>query len=210
MKVILITNSNLGKIGDVVEVKNGYGKNYLIPNKKAIFFTDANNAKFVKQREEFEKVNQDKVKEATAAQSKLKDKTITIIENASDDGRLYGSINRKIIAKAINEFAAIETIIPEDINLKNPIKEIGVYDLLIAPCDEVSFAVSLVVSRNESEVKSLIEKAKAAIAEEKAKEKQEKEEKVKKVEAKKEEVSEESAPEPKSESAEEVAQEAQS
>lgn len=183
MKIILIANSSLGKIGDVVEVKNGYGKNYLIPNKKAIFFTQANNAKFVKQREEFEKINQEKIHQANIASSKLQGKTIAIIENASDDGRLYGSINRKIIAKTINEFAAIQTILPEDINLKSPIKEIGVYQLLLAPCDEVSFEVSLVVSRSESEVKSLIEKVQAAAEQEKERQKKERQEVSRKVEA---------------------------
>jgi large subunit ribosomal protein L9 len=197
MKIILISAiSNLGKIGDVVEVKNGYAKNFLIPNKKAICFTANNHKVFESKRHEFEQENQKNISSAEKIKEKIAGKDIIIIENASDDGRLYGSVTSALIAAKINETAGVDSIVRTDIFLKKPIKEIGLYEIKVTPHSEVAFDVRLIVSRSESEISALLKAekkgAKSEAKEEGAEvvEKTEKHKRKKKAEAKAEEVAE--------------------
>lgn len=187
MKIILTARvSGLGKVGDVVEVKNGYAKNFLIPMKRAICMTKNNQRLFEAQKEHYEKANDSSLKTAEEAKNKLLAKNIVIIENASDDGRLYGSVNTSSIAAKINEALGSEIVEKTDVILAKPIKDIGVYNVKLDLHSDLVFGVKLVVSRSESEVEALVkadEKAKkdAQIAQ------NQKEEKVK---AKKEEAQE--------------------
>ena len=104
MKIILITSvAKLGKIGDIVEVKDGYAKNFLIPGNKAICFSENNAKIFEDKKQEFEKLNQDSIDNASKVKEAVAKKDIIIIENASDDGRLYGSVSAAVIANKINE-----------------------------------------------------------------------------------------------------------
>lgn len=163
MKIILISAvSNLGKIGEVVEVKNGYAKNFLIPNKKAICFTVNNYKIFESKKHEFEQENQKNLEGASSVKDKIAGKDVIIIENASDDGRLYGSVNSAIIATKINEIVGGKFISRTDIFLKKPIKEIGIYSIKLTPHSEVSFDVRLIVSRSESEIAALLKAEKKA------------------------------------------------
>jgi large subunit ribosomal protein L9 len=157
MKIILIAAvSNLGKIGDVLEVKSGYAKNFLIPSKKAICFTANNYKIFETKKHEFEQANLKNLSVAEKVQSKISGKDIVIIENASDDGRLYGSVNSAVIASKINEIIGDKLISRADIFLKKPIKEIGLYDVKLNLHSEVSFDVRLIVTRSESEIEALL------------------------------------------------------
>ncbi len=157
MKIILITAvSNLGKIGDIIEVKNGYAKNFLIPNKKAICFTENNYKIFESKKQEFEQNNQENLSLAEKVQAKIAGKEIIIIENASDDGRLYGSVNSSVIATKINKIVGEKSVIRSDIFLKKPIKEVGIYDVKLNLHSEVSFEIRLVVTRSESEAEALL------------------------------------------------------
>lgn len=157
MKVILITAvSSLGKIGDVVEVKNGYAKNFLIPSKKAICFTPNNNKIFETRKHEFEQANLKNLDVAGKVKAKIAGKDVVIIENASDDGRLYGSVSSAIIAAKINEIIAEKLVSRADIFLKKPIKEIGVYEVRINLHSESVFDVRLIVTRSESEIEALL------------------------------------------------------
>ena len=157
MKIILIVAvSNLGKIGDIVEVKSGYAKNFLIPNKRAICFTPNNYKIFEAKKDEFEKANQNNLGVAAKAQEQVAGKDIIIIQSASDDGRLYGSVNSALIATKINETIGQKVLSRSDIFLQKPIKEIGVYEVKIEPHSEVSFNVRLIVTRSESEVSALL------------------------------------------------------
>ena len=168
MKVILISViPNLGKIGDVIEVKNGYAKNFLIPNKKAIFFTTNNYKVFESKKHEFEQEDLKNLDTISQLNSKLSNKDIVIIQNASDDGRLYGSVNSLIVAAKINEVIGTKTISRLEISLEKPIKEIGIYKVKIFPHSENKFEVKLIVSRSESEVEALLknEKKKSSINE---------------------------------------------
>ena len=163
MKIILISAiSNLGKIGEVVEVKNGYAKNFLIPNKKAICFTVNNYKIFESKKHEFEQENQKNLEGASSVKDKISGKDVIIIENASDDGRLYGSVSSSVIAAKINEIVGGKFISRTDIFLKKPIKEIGIYSIKLTPHSEVSFDVRLIVSRSESEIAALLKAEKKA------------------------------------------------
>lgn len=163
MKIILISAiSNLGKIGDVIEVKNGYAKNFLIPNKKAICFTVGNYKIFESRKHEFELENQKNLEGASKIKEKIFGKDVVIIENASDDGRLYGSVSSSDIANKINDMIGGKNISRADIFLKKPIKEIGVYEVKVAPHSEVGFDVRLIVTRSESEIEMLLKADKKA------------------------------------------------
>jgi large subunit ribosomal protein L9 len=160
MKIILTSAIyKLGKIGDIAEVKNGYAKNFLIPNKKAICLTVNNQKIFESKKHEFEQENQNNLKIAVNIKEKMSGKDVIIIENASDDGRLYGSVNSLNIASRINEITG-EKVSRANIFLKKPIKEIGVYQIKIILHSEVSFETRIIVTRNESEIDSLLKIAK--------------------------------------------------
>ncbi len=158
MKIILIsTVSNLGRIGDVVEVKSGYAKNFLIPSKKAICFTENSYKIFESKKQEFEQLNKSNLESAGKLQRSLLGKDIIIIKSASDDGRLYGSVTSSDIAAKVNEISGSKDISRSDIFLKKPIKEIGLYQVTVSPHSEVNCEVRLIVSRSESEIKALLE-----------------------------------------------------
>lgn len=157
MKIILIsTISNLGKIGDVVEVRNGYAKNFLIPSKKAICFTANNYKVFESRKQEFEQENQKNLEGATKVKQSIAGKDVVIIVNASDDGRLYGSVSSADIAAKINEIIGVKSVSRSDVFLKKPIKEIGVYQVRLVPHSEVEFDVRLIATRSESEIAALL------------------------------------------------------
>jgi len=160
MKIILISaQPRLGKIGDVVEVKSGYAKNFLIPQKKAICFTPTNFKIFEEKKHEFEQENAKNVSAASKIKDKIEGKDILIIQNASDDGRLYGSVNSSLIATKLNEIAGEKAILRNQIFLSKSIKEIGVYNAVIQLHSDVSCAVRLIVTRSESEVEALLKAA---------------------------------------------------
>lgn len=157
MKIILIaTVSNLGKIGDVIEVKNGYAKNFLIPNKKAICFTTNNYKIFETRKQEFEQENLKNLSVAEKVKVQISGKDVVVIENASDDGRLYGSVNSAVIAAKINEVIGEKLVSRADIFLKKPIKEIGLYEVKLNLHSEVALDVRLIVTRSESEIEALL------------------------------------------------------
>ena len=163
MKIILTAAiSKLGKIGDVVEVKNGYAKNFLIPSKKAICFTANNYRTFEAKKQEFEKQDNDDLVVANKVQEAIAGKDIIIIENASDDGRLYGSVNSSAIAAKINEVLKQKSVARGNIFLKKPIKDIGIYEVGVLLHSEVAISARFIVSRSESEADALLKAEKKA------------------------------------------------
>lgn len=157
MKVILIdVLPKLGKIGDVIVVKNGYAKNFLIPNKKAICFSDENYKAFESKKHEFEKESIKRLDGASKIKSLTEGKNIIIIENASDDGRLYGSVNSSLIANKINEAIGEKLVEKSAIFLNKPIKETGIYEVKIIIHSDLPISIKLVVSRTESEAQALL------------------------------------------------------
>jgi len=152
MKVILKSKmKKLGNIGDVVEVKDGYARNMLIPNGLALFYTDQNYEYFKQKKAEIEKENQEKKVKAEELQAKILSKDIILIENAGDDGKLYGSITTSKLAKAINSALKIDNLNKNNIYLKEPIRNIGKYDIIVELHTEVSFDKDVIVSRTKEE-----------------------------------------------------------
>ncbi len=163
MKVILISSvSGLGNVGDVVEVKSGYGRNFLIPSKKAIHFSEINNKLFEEKRKHFEEENKKNIEISNEIKRALIGKNIVIIENSSDDGRLYGSVTAATIATKINAIAKQELIERSHIFLENQIKVIGVSKAKVSLHPDAEFDVQIVVCRNESEVDDILNAQKEA------------------------------------------------
>lgn len=138
-------------------------KNFLIPTGKALSFTKNNYKVFESKKADFEKESADKVVAANAVKEKIIGKNVIIIENASDDGRLYGSVNAALIAEKINAFSGSDLLSRNDISLEKPIKEVGVYKVLVSPHSDVTFTVRVVVSRSESEVDLLLKAEKGGV-----------------------------------------------
>jgi large subunit ribosomal protein L9 len=129
MNVILLENvHNLGSLGDQVSVKSGYGRNFLIPQGKAIPANEENIAKLEARRAELEKVAAEKLAAAEARKSGLEGMEITIAHQAGDEGKLFGSVGTVEIAKAITE-AGTEVTKAEIRLPEGPLREVGDYDI---------------------------------------------------------------------------------
>lgn len=145
MEVILLDKvGRLGAIGDKVTVKSGYGRNFLLPQGKAIAATAKNIADFEARRAELEAAAAAKIAEATARAEKLAALQVTIAANAGDEGRLFGSIGTRDIADAITaagvEVAKSEIRLPQGV-----LREIGQYEIDVQLHAEVIQAVKLAV-----------------------------------------------------------------
>ncbi|MBK8187287.1 MAG: 50S ribosomal protein L9 [Cellvibrio sp.] len=145
MEVILLDKvGKLGAIGDKVTVKSGYGRNYLLPQGKAVAATAKNVAEFEARRAELEAAAASKIADAQARAAKLAELTVTIAANAGDEGRLFGSIGTRDIAEAVST-AGVE-ITKSEVRLpQGALREIGQYDIDIQLHAEVIQAVKLVV-----------------------------------------------------------------
>ncbi|MCV6605317.1 MAG: 50S ribosomal protein L9 [Porticoccaceae bacterium] len=145
MEVILLEKiGKLGTIGDKVNVKAGYGRNYLIPNGKAVFATEANLAEFEARRAELEKAAADALAAAQARAAKLEDAAITIEANAGDEGKLFGSVGTDAIAEALEPTGA--EVVKSEVRLpEGAIREVGEYEVDIQLHAEVTVTVKLSV-----------------------------------------------------------------
>lgn len=148
MEVILLeTFDRLGKIGDVVKVKDGFARNFLIPQKKALRANDANKDYFAKIKSDLLEKSKKSIDEANIILKKIVNKDIIFIRNASDNGQLYGSVSPKDIS---NYFAEQKVDIkPSSINLYTAIKKIGIYDINIKLHAEVTCTLKINVATSE-------------------------------------------------------------
>lgn len=127
MQVILLEKvRNLGNLGDKVEVTAGYGRNYLIPENKAVYATEANVVAFEKRRAELEKKEQQSLSAAQQRAAKLNDLIIVIAAQASDEGKLYGSVGPNEIKEALNE-KSFEVSKREIVMSEGPLHSVGQY-----------------------------------------------------------------------------------
>lgn len=150
MQVILLERiGRLGQMGDVVNVKNGYARNFLLPQKKAMRATKENLAQFDTQRAQLEANNLELKKEADAVAGKLEGKVFTAIRSAGDTGQLYGSVSTRDIAEAVT--AGGFTVDRRQIVLERPIKTLGLHDTKVQLHPEVVVNVKLNVARSEEE-----------------------------------------------------------
>tara|TARA_Y100001001_G_scaffold136747_1_gene138260 strand:+ start:779 stop:1459 length:681 start_codon:yes stop_codon:yes gene_type:complete len=162
--ILLEKVDKLGAIGEVVSVKPGYARNYLLPQSKALRATQDNIAYFEQQKAAIEKVNEDKRKEAEKKSTKIKDATIVLIRQASETGQLYGSITARDISDAVNELAGEKIIRRADVRLNENFKTVGLFTVEVAPHPEVILTVTLNIARSGDEAQVQAETGKALIA----------------------------------------------
>jgi large subunit ribosomal protein L9 len=150
MNVILLERiEKLGQIGDVVSVKPGFARNYLLPQKKALRATDENLAVFENQRAQIEADNLERRKEAEAVAGKLDDFSIIVIRQAGESGQLYGSVNPRDIASGLSEAGV--TVDRRQVALERAIKSLGLHDVKLRLHPEVSVSIMVNVARSEEE-----------------------------------------------------------
>ncbi len=160
-QVILLEKiEKLGDMGDTVNVKPGFARNFLLPQNKALRATDANLAYFEAQKSTLEKANDDKRKAAEKHASSLKGMTVTLIRQAGESGQLYGSVTARDVADAIND-SAEQKIQRNMVELNQGIKEVGLFDVTVILHPEVKHEVKINIARTEDEAKTQLKTGKA-------------------------------------------------
>ena len=150
MDVILLERvEKLGAIGDVVKVKDGFARNYLLPRKKALRANEANRKVFEANRARIEADNATRRADAEREAGGFKDASVTLIRQASNTGQLYGSVAVRDLVDALN--ADGRKVAKSAIVLDRPIKAIGVYEVKVALHPEVAVAVKVNVARSPEE-----------------------------------------------------------
>ncbi|MFT7575305.1 MAG: large subunit ribosomal protein L9 [Alphaproteobacteria bacterium] len=150
MQVILLERiRSLGQMGDVVSVKNGYARNYLLPQGKALRATEANASTFESQRAQLETRNLEQKNEAAAVGERLNDQNFIVIRQAGDTGQLYGSVSPRDIAEAVT--AGGFNTDRRQVALAQPIKDLGVHEVDISLHPEVDVKVNINVARSKEE-----------------------------------------------------------
>ncbi|MGI9505135.1 MAG: 50S ribosomal protein L9 [Geminicoccaceae bacterium] len=150
MQVILLERiEKLGQMGDLVTVKNGFARNFLVPQGKAMRATKGNLAEFDRRKVELEATNLKRKEEAEQVAGKVNGKSVIIIRQAGETGQLYGSVSGRDVAEA---FAADGvTFERRQVRLDQPIKTLGLHDVRVALHPEVDVTVSVNVARSEEE-----------------------------------------------------------
>jgi large subunit ribosomal protein L9 len=150
MDVILLERiERLGQIGDVVKVKPGYARNFLLPMKKALRATDANKKRFEEQRAQIEANNLKRRGEAEKIKDKVDGLKVVIIRQASETGILFGSVSNRDIAEGVTK--AGFTVDRRQVILDKPIKTLGLHDVRVALHPEVMVKVTANVAKSEDE-----------------------------------------------------------
>jgi len=150
MEIILLERiARLGQMGDVVRVRDGYARNFLLPQGKALRASDANRKKFESQRTELEARNLERRTEAEAVHAKLDGNTYVVIRSAGETGQLYGSVSARDIAETLD--AGGFKVARSQVKLMAPIKTIGMHAVAIELHPEVSSRVTLNIARSNDE-----------------------------------------------------------
>ena len=150
MEVVLLERiAKLGQMGDVVNVKQGYARNFLLPQGKALRANPGNLARFEAERAQLEARNLESKKEAQALADRLDGQQFVVIRSASDAGALYGSVTPRDLAEAATDGGF--SIDKAQVRLDKPVKEWGLQDVLIVLHPEVDATISLNVARSTEE-----------------------------------------------------------
>ena len=150
MEVILLERvEKLGQIGDVVTVKNGFARNFLLPNKKALRANESNRKLFEVNRSKIEADNAERRGEAEKGAKDVDGKTVQLIRQASNTGQLYGSVSARDIVEALEVEGA--KVVKSQIVLDRPIKAIGMHEIKVALHPEVTALVKVNVARSPEE-----------------------------------------------------------
>lgn len=164
MEVILMERiEKLGQMGDVVSVKPGYARNYLLPQKKALRATKGNMARFEQERVHLEADNLKRREEAERVVKDLEGLTVTLVRQAGEGGQLYGSVNGRDIADAVSE-AGI-TIDRKQVALIAVIKTLGLHSVRVQLHPEVSVDITANVARSEEEAETQMKSGRVVTAE---------------------------------------------
>jgi|APTNR8051073442_1049403.scaffolds.fasta_scaffold12501_3 large subunit ribosomal protein L9 len=151
MEVILLERiEKLGRIGDVVRVRPGYARNFLLPQNKAVRATVDNKTRFEAERAQLEARNDERRGEAESLSGDVEGIIVTLLRQAGESGQLYGSVNARDIAAAVGEATGL-SVNRQQVRLDQPIKAIGVHDVAIALHPEVFVHVKVNVARTEDE-----------------------------------------------------------
>lgn len=195
MKVILTEKiTKLGNIGDTVEVKTGFARNYLLPNNKAMRWTRENVALFEAKKAELV-ARQEKAKaQAESYVDAVKNAKFYMIRQAGDTGQLYGSVSSRDIARTLKEVAGV-SVESAQVLLGSPIKTIGAFDTKIALHADVIVPVKIYVAQTQEEIDALVAGKKLTFGTKKVEEEPAEEAKEVKAEEKPAEVAEEKATE---------------
>ncbi|WP_128892839.1 50S ribosomal protein L9 [Erythrobacter sp. HKB08] len=150
MDIILLERiGNLGSIGDIVTVKDGYARNFLLPQKKALRANEANKKVFEANRERLEKENAERRTEAEKLGESVDGTEIVLLRASSNAGQLYGSVNVRDIVNGLNDKG--HSVDKKQIVMGSPIKTIGMHDVTVALHPEVHVTVKANVARSEDE-----------------------------------------------------------
>jgi large subunit ribosomal protein L9 len=150
MKVILLERvGRMGHIGDEVTVKDGFARNFLLPQHKALRATEANRKRFDSERANIEKRNQERREAAAGIATGLNGKTVVIIRQAGETGQLYGSVSSRDVAEALS--ADGTPVARSQVTLADPIKTVGLHVVPLHLHAEVEVTVTVNVARSEDE-----------------------------------------------------------
>ncbi len=150
MQIVLLEHvENLGNIGDVVTVKDGYARNYLLPSSKALRATKQNIEHFERERVAIEKLNAERKNDAEEIARRIDKKIYAIIRQSGESGQLYGSVTSRDISETITKTDI--KVLRSQIILHKPIKTIGLHELKIKLHPEVSINVVINIARTENE-----------------------------------------------------------
>jgi|EP00003_Mantamonas_plastica_P003353 large subunit ribosomal protein L9 len=150
MKLVLLERvENLGAMGDVVSVRPGFARNFLLPQEKALRATEANLARFEAEREVLEKRNAERAAEAATSGEKIDGESFVMIRQAGESGQLYGSVTSRDIADIVSGSGV--SIARSQVALNAPIKTLGVHDIRIKLHADVAVTVSINVARSQEE-----------------------------------------------------------
>lgn len=156
MKVILTEKiTRLGNIGDTVEVKTGYARNFLLPNNKALRWSRENVALFEAQKAELQARHEAAKKSAESKVDAVKNAKMYMIRQAGDTGQLYGSVSSRDIARTLKEITNVD-VSSAQVMLGAPIKSVGAFDTKIALHPDVIVPIKVYVARTNDEIEALV------------------------------------------------------
>tara|TARA_B100000686_G_C16495014_1_gene814075 strand:- start:33 stop:683 length:651 start_codon:yes stop_codon:yes gene_type:complete len=151
MEVILLERiEKIGKLGDIVKVKDGFARNYLLPQNKALRASKENLSIYEKEKAKYEKLNAEKLKSAEKIAGNMKDISIDIIKQASDSGQLYGSVSTRDIADELNNKG--HKILKKQVQLKSVIKTVGQHEVRIVIHPEHIVSINVNIARTLEEL----------------------------------------------------------
>ena len=165
MQVILLERvDKLGQMGDVVNVKPGFARNFLLPKGKALRATEENINHFDTQKAQMEAQNLERKSEALAVSTKMDGATVILVRQAGEAGQLYGSVNARDIAQALRDHGF--NISRNQVRLDQPIKSLGLHNVSVTLHPEVSITVTANVARSEDEAQTQAKTGRALLSRE--------------------------------------------